>query len=142
MARVSEAAKLYVPAERVWQTIGAFEEIHTWHPAVLGCETDRHGTLPERRMELGDAVAQVERLEEHDDAGRRYSYVLVEGPWPIAAMEAELRVNPDDATSCTIEWSARLTPDAGAEDAEATAIAAVRDFFRRGLEHLRFTLAG
>jgi mxaD protein len=142
MARVSESAKLYVPAERVWQTIGDFEQIQTWHPAVLGCETDRHGTLPQRRMDLAEAVPQVEQLDQQDDDNRRHLYSFVSGPLPVAEMQAELRVNADDASSCTIEWTAQLSPRDEVEDAEADAIATVRDFFRRGLEHLRFTLAG
>jgi mxaD protein len=142
MARVSESAKLYVPAGRVWQTIGDFEQIQTWHPAVLGCETDRHGTLPQRRMDLAEAVPQVEQLEEQDDDKLHYRYSFVSGPLPVSEMQAELRVNADDASSCTIEWTAQLHPQDEVQDAEATAIAALRDFFRRGLEHLRFTLAG
>ncbi len=35
MAKVSEATKLYVPAGRVWDTIGRFADIDSWHLLVL-----------------------------------------------------------------------------------------------------------
>jgi hypothetical protein len=140
MALVSEAAKLYIPAGRVWRTIGDFGAIDDWHPAVISAERSDSGQTPERRLELGGPSPLVERLERQDDDARTLRTTLVEGPLGLAAMTAELRVNPDDASSCTVEWSAELTPAEGV--ARDDAVAAVQDFFRRGLEHLRFTLAG
>lgn len=140
MARVSEAAKLYVPADRVWDVVGDFEAIDRWHPAVLGCDAEREGTGRTRRLDIGAGARLVETLEAYDGERMAYRYTLREGPLPIGAMTAELRVKPDDANSCTVEWSAELEPEGEAE--EGAAIAAVRDHFRRGLEHLRFTLAG
>lgn len=139
MSRVSESAKLYLPAERVWQTVGPFTGIADWHPAVLRCDSGSQGIETERRLDLGDPQPLVERLQAHDDAQMAYCYTTTDGPLPVGQMKAELRVKPDDATSCTVEWSAELEQG---DEAEGAAIAAVRDFFRRGLEHLRFSLGG
>lgn len=139
MARVSEAAKLYVPAERVWETVGEFAGIDRWHPGVLTCEEDSHGTQAVRKLDIGAGAPVVERLSEHDDEAMRYTYVLVEGPLPVREYEATFQVHRDDATSSTIEWSATFEP-AGVTPDEA--VAAVRDIYRKGLEHLRFILGG
>jgi len=140
MARVSEAARLYVPAERVWETVGSFADIDRWHPAVLTSESEAAGTQSERRLDLGADAPLVELLEAHDDERMAYRTRFREGPLPVSEMTAELRVKADDANSCTVEWSAELEPAPGAEEGDA--VAALRDHFRRGLEHLRFTLAG
>jgi hypothetical protein len=59
---------------------------------------------------------------------------------PVSELNAEIRVHPDDATSCTIHWSADLEPHG--ETPRDAAVQEIQDFFRRGLQHLRFTLAG
>lgn len=141
MARVSEAAKLYTPAQRVWQTVGDFDAIAGWHPAVLGCESASAGARSERRLDIGADAPVVETLEAHDDSRMAYRYTQAGGPLAAGGLAAELRVKPDDANSCTVEWSAELEPPPENAD-EGETVAAVRDFFRRGLEHLRFTLAG
>lgn len=139
MTRVSEAAKLYVPAERVWETIGDFAGIGQWHPGILACEESRHGTQLVRSLDIGAGAPLVERLSEHDDAAMRYAYVLLDGPLPVRAYEAALQVHRDDAASCTVEWNAAFEP-AGATPEEAVRV--VRAIYRKGLDHLRFTLAG
>jgi hypothetical protein len=140
MAKVSEAARLYIPAERAWEAIGRFNDIASWHPMVLAGEASGSDKQPERRLELGDREKLVERLESHDDAARAYRYSVASGPLPVSEMTAELRVNADDARSCTVEWSAELEPDA--DTPREQAVAEIQNFFRQGLEHLRFTLAG
>lgn len=140
MAKISEATKLYIPAERVWDAIGRFADIDSWHPLVLRADSAGTDSRPERRLDLGDSEALVERLESHDDDAMTQRYSYQAGPLPLSRMEAELSVHPDDATSCTIHWSAELQPDS--DTPRDQAVQEVQSFFRRGLEHLRFTLAG
>jgi len=140
MAKISEATKLYTPAERVWDAIGRFADIDSWHPSVLSAETAGSENRPERHLDLGDTEKLVERLESHDDRAMRCRYSYRAGPLPVSDLTAELRVHPDDATSCTIHWSAELAPDDGTPRDQA--VEEVRRFIRSGLDHLRFTLAG
>jgi hypothetical protein len=140
MAKVSEATRLYIPAARVWDTIGRFADIDSWHPMVLGADTAGSDSRPERRLELGDTEKLVERLESHDDRTMTYRYSFQDGPLPVSQLTAELRVHADDASSCTIYWSADLEPDG--DTPRDQAVEEIQNYFRRGLEHLRFTLAG
>ena len=139
MPRVSESAKLYVPAERVWETVQDFAGIADWHPAVLACTEDWEGTQRLRRLDVGAAEPVVERQTESDDNAMRYSYVIERGPLPVRDYEASLAVHADDATSCTVAWEGRFEAD-GVPESEAVAI--IQDIYRKGLEHLRFSLAG
>ncbi|WP_200341705.1 SRPBCC family protein [Rhodovibrio sodomensis] len=140
MAKVSEATKLYISAGRVWDAIGRFADIASWHPLVLGADAGGNDSRPERHLDLGDSQKLVERLESHDDAAMTYRYSFKEGPLPVAEMTAELSVHPDDANSCTIHWSADLEPDG--DTPRDQAVQEIQDFFQRGMQHLRFTLAG
>jgi hypothetical protein len=139
MTLVSEAAKLYVPARRVWETIGDFVEVARWHPSVHESEEDWDGAQRLRKLDILAGQPLVERLEDHDDDAMRYSYTIVSGPLPVRDYESTLSVHCDDATSCTVEWNGRFAPD-GAPEAEAVEL--IRGIYRKGLEHLRFTLGG
>jgi hypothetical protein len=138
MPKVSESIKLYTPAERVWEVIGAFGALADWHPLVRGCEEDWEGTRQLRRLTLPDADDKlIERLEEHDDGSRHYTYSITGGPLPLAEYTATIRVNEDDASSCTVEWSGAFEPSGVSEQ---DAVDLVRSIYRAGLEALKYRL--
>jgi len=137
MARVSESARLYAPAERVWEAIGEFGSIADWHPAVLSCELGSQGTHTVRTLDVGADDPVVERLDVHDPRAMRYTYTLEDGPLPVRDYRAALSVHRDDANSCTVEWNSEFQPTT---DDPGEAVEAIRDIYRKGLEHLRFTL--
>lgn len=138
MAKVHESIKLYTPAERVWEVIGDFGAVADWHPLVRSCDEDWEGTMQLRRLGLPDQDEPlVERLLEHDDAERRYTYSIVSGPMPLADYVGTIHVNRDDAGSCTVEWSGEFRAD-GISDEEAVAL--VQRIYRAGLEHLKYRL--
>ena len=139
MARVSESARLYVPAERVWDKIGEFGSLADWHPAVLGCELATQDGRTVRKLDVGEESPVVERLDVHDPNAMRYEYSLVRGALPVRDYRAVLRVHPDDANSCTVEWNSEFQP---ASDEPSEAVESVRKLYRTGLEYLRFILAG
>lgn len=138
MAKVSESIKLYTPAGRVWETIGTFGALADWHPLVLACEEAWEGTKRVRKLSLPDADEPlVEREEERDDEGLAYTYSIVEGPMPVAGYRATLRVNRDDAASCTVEWNGEFEASGAPEE---DVVALVRDVYRTGLESLKYRL--
>ncbi len=139
MTRVSESAKLYVPASRVWEVVGDFTAIADWHPGVLHCEEDREGTQVVRKLDVGAETLVVERLEDTDDEAMAYTYSLVSGPLPVRDYQATLQVVADDETSCTLHWSSAFEPD-GVSKSEA--VAALQAIYRAGLDHLRFKIGG
>lgn len=139
MVEVSEAAKLYIPADRVWDVIGDFTAIGEWHPAILGCKTGLDGTQTTRELDVAADKPMVERLESLDEADMTQTYTMLSGPLPVRDYHATLKVNRDDANSCTIEWTGTFAPD-GASEEEAVEI--IQSIYRKGLEHLRFRLGG
>lgn len=136
---VSESTRLYTPAERVWRHIGDFLAIDRWHPRVLSCKEAREGTQKVRRLNIPAESELVERLESHDDAAMQYEYTVVSGPLPVRDARGRLWVHRDTAGSCTIHWELRFYASGVTR---TTAVTAVRDHIRAGLDTLRFSLAG
>lgn len=120
MTTVSETITLNVAAEDVWSLIGNFGGLEAWHPAVAACETQTRGDDSIRNLTLGDGSRIVERLDEHSDAARRYTYTILDaGPLPVQEYQSTIEVAGDGATS-TVTWSSNFAPH-GAPEADAQA---------------------
>lgn len=138
------SAVLPVPADRVWECIRDFGNIAEWHPGI----TD--GTLEEDGA--GDRIGSVrrltgpsgevfrERLIALDDVARSCTYDMLEGPLPVRAYRATMRVSPvTDTGYAFAEWEARY--DADAEDEARLAKTITRGIFVTGLAALRERLS-
>ena len=140
MSKVSTSTKLPVSADMVWNTIGGFASISGWHPGIeKSVETKEKGRT-ERTLTLAGGVGTVvERLETHDDDARTYSYSIVSGPIPVADYEATIKVIPEGASSCTVEWTSDFEPKG---IPEPDAVAAIRQVYEAGFENLRKMFGG
>ena len=132
MAHVLAETQLPAPAADVWDRIGDFNAVPQWHPAIWASRLEDGGTV--RRVSAAGGGQSVERLTDHDDSARRYSYELVDGPMPVSQYRATLAVEDDQDGGARVRWSADFTP-AGAADADAEA--AIGGFLRAGLDNLR-----
>lgn len=140
MSKVSTSTKLPVSADMVWNTIGGFASINRWHPGIeKSVETKEKGKT-ERTLTLSGGMGTVvERLETHDDDARTYSYSIVSGPIPVADYEATIKVIPEGANSCTVEWSSDFEPKGIPEN---DAVAAIRQVYEAGFDNLRKMFGG
>ena len=135
MAKVSLSTTLPVPARTVWDTIGGFNSLARWHPAVAKSEETKEGSATVRRLTLHGGGSIVERLEAKDDRKRTYTYAIVSGPLPVAGYQARLHVEENkDGKSCTVEWSSTFEPS-GASEPEAVKV--IRGIYEAGFESLR-----
>ena len=76
MANVHVSTVLPVPARMVWDTIGGFNSLAKWHPAVARSEESKEGTATVRRLTLHGGGSIVERLEHFDNNERLYTLPL------------------------------------------------------------------
>jgi hypothetical protein len=135
MATVSLSTTLPVPARTVWETIGGFNSLAKWHPAVARSDESKEGTATVRRLTLHGGGSIVERLEGKDDKKRTYSYSIVAGPLPVAGYKATLHVEETkDGKSCNVQWSSMFEP-AGTSEPEAVRV--IRGIYEAGFENLR-----
>lgn len=133
MTSLSVAQDLPVPAQMVWNTIGGFNALPDWHPAVEKSAVAEDGGTTVRTLSLVGGGTITEKLEQVDDSERIYSYSILESPLPVANYTATIRVRAT-AAGCKVEWSSEFDP-AGVAENDATA--AIRGVYETGLENLR-----
>ncbi|GJG98458.1 SRPBCC family protein [Cupriavidus pauculus] len=141
MAQASANITLPVSPDRVWQLIGGFDSLPDWLPYIPKSELSEGGRV--RRLLNPDGDAIVERLEAFDNAGRSYTYSILEAPFPVTGYRSTLRVvgvaGADGNLASRVEWSGQFTP-AGVSDEDASQLFA--GIYRDGLQALQATLTG
>src|SRR4051812_7318540 len=110
MAKVKMDTKLPVSADALWQTIGGFNALPAWHPAVATSEASGEAKGSTRTLSLAGGGSIVERLEDADPKRRSYSYSILSGPLPVAGYVAELHVLDNGDGTSTVEWSSQFEP--------------------------------
>lgn len=76
------------PAAAVWAVVGDPARVTDWFGAVASCTMD--GDV--RRATMGNGAELVERIVDHDDAARRYSYEVLSGIPGLTSHRATIRV--------------------------------------------------
>ncbi len=136
MTKISMNTKLGVSADDLWRTIGGFNALADWHPAIEKSEMEDGGKV--RRLSLAGGGTLVETLEEHDDNSRTYTYRIDESPLPIANYHATISVSDADGGS-SVDWSAEFDAD-GAPEADAKDI--IQGIFQAGFDNLKKMYGG
>jgi uncharacterized protein YndB with AHSA1/START domain len=136
MASVDMAITLNASAQRVWDLIGGFDALPRWLPPVATSEARKDGGATLRHLSLHGGGLVVERLEQHDEHARRYSYTILSAPLPIADYRAELSVSEEGPQRCRVHWSSHFEPKGASE---ADAVAAIRGVYQAGLDSLKGT---
>ncbi|HET6220939.1 MAG TPA: SRPBCC family protein [Dongiaceae bacterium] len=140
MTKVHLSTSLPVSARAVWDTIGGFNNLARWHPAIAKSEEYKEGAATLRKLTLHGGGVIVERLDGKDDRSRSYSYSILEGPLPVAKYHATIHVRgSDDGHSCTVDWSSEFEPS-GAPESEAAKV--IRGVYEAGFENLRKLYGG
>ena len=121
MLEVERTVTLSAGADAVWDLIGDFADLG-WHPAVSDTALEDRGGTVHRALTLADGQILVEKLEEMDDAGRKYGYGIVEGPLPVADYHSALKVI-DEGETCEVVWGSSFSAN-GVDDEEAKTIVA------------------
>lgn len=119
-------------AAAVWQTIGDFCGIGTWHPAVAKCELGAKDGAKIRTLTLqGNGGTVVEKLVNWDDNAHSYTYAILEpGPLPVANYTSTITVM-DMGAGSAISWTGHFDA-AGAPDADSAK--AIEGVYRGGLD--------
>ena len=139
--RVVFRADLAADAAQIWALIGAFDSLPRWHPLVVECTLEREaesGAMV-RRIRLHDGTVIRNRLLEHDDRSRRYSYEFVEGPLKVKSYRATLQVTERGGGRATLDWVSEFK--AGEETADE-ARARVESLVSPGIANLKRIFGG
>jgi hypothetical protein len=131
---VTRSVEVAVPPEQVWQAIGGFCSIATWHPVVAECRDGEQNGVAMRTLKTVDGAVLVERRVQYSDEGMSYSYQIIDSPLPVAGYESTLAVM-DSAEGSTITWSGAFAAAKGASDDQAVAI--ISGIYEAGLAALK-----
>lgn len=106
--------------EEVWQQVRDFNGLPSWHPAIAASEIEPGHSAGEvgavRRLTLADGGIVREQLLTLDDADHRYTYGILDSPFPIRSYVSTIRLAPVTATGETfVEWWSEYDSDAGDE---------------------------
>ncbi|MFK8333011.1 SRPBCC family protein [Pseudomonas sp. BJa5] len=136
MATAQASIDLHIDADRVWQLIGGFDALPDWLPFVPHSALSEGGRVRTLKSIDGDTI--IERLLDFSEAGRSYSYTILQGPAPVRDYQSTLRVVPT-GEGARVQWSGSFVP-VGISDAEATAL--FTGIYEGGLAALKQTLEG
>jgi len=135
MTKVAMSTKLNVSADEAWKLIGGFNALPDWHPAVEKSELTEEGQV--RTLSLAGGGNIVEKLETANDAGRTYTYSIVDSPLPIANYMATITVRETDEGT-VMDWSSEFAPVGG----ENEAMDAVQGIYQAGFDNLKKMFGG
>ena len=136
MANVSMKTSLPVDAKQVWEAIGNFNALPSWHPAIESSELEDGGTV--RRLTVMGGGEIVEKLVARDDEELTYTYSIVSSPLPVINYSATLKVAPNESGGADVEWSGQFEPAQDIPDATK----AVQDVYQAGMDNLKKMFGG
>ena len=128
---VEKQVKVEASADDTWAAIREFCSIAVWHPAVENCVLSQAKGRPMRTLSLKGGGTIVEEETARDDAGRSYSYTIIESPLPVANYQSTIKVEDEGGT--VIEWEGTFDAK-GASDADATKV--IEGIYQSGLDSL------
>lgn len=110
MTSISVQETFSVDADTVWGWIGNTGDVATWIPAIGSSRME--GDI--RHVVFTDGEPARERIIEHVDAERTYTYSYIDGPLPLRHYQSTILVLDSADGTCIVRWSAEF----GAESAE------------------------
>ncbi|ABA75259.1 SRPBCC family protein [Pseudomonas fluorescens] len=131
MATASATIDIPASAEQVWQLIGGFNSLPDWLPFIPNSELSEGGRV--RTLQTADGGVVVERLETFDNAGKTYSYSILQAPFPATDYLATIRVEAQ-GQGAKVTWSGRFTAKGVSEE---EVVALFSGIYQGGLEALR-----
>lgn len=134
MSRIERQSRLSIKPEALWQVIGSFQRVDSWHPMVakVSGEGEQAGAI--RRPETRDGHVQTEQLIEIDGQRRLMRYRILETPLPVTDWFVELRVDDNGDGTSTVSVTEDFRDASGNE---RTTEQIVQGFVTAGLNSLQ-----
>ena len=126
ITRVKVSERVAVPADKVWEYIGAFNGLtKIMRGAVTSSEMSRIGNI--RSLKITGVRKQLsERLIKLDDTNKTLTYRIVEEPntpVPFKNYTSIIKVKPTSSKSCSVEWSSVFEVKKGSTKEECVTFA-------------------
>ncbi|MFD7994599.1 SRPBCC family protein [Streptomyces mexicanus] len=137
MASTSVSRTVPASPEKVWSLIGGFDALPDWLPYIPESTALEGGRV--RRLKNSEGEVIIERLVDFNETERRYSYAILQAPFPVDGYVSTLRVHtiPGQENAAEVQWSGRFHPNGATEDEVVELFTGI---YRDGLDALHKTL--
>lgn len=100
---------------QIWEIVGDFCAIKSWHPAVEDCVQTKEGDVVFRTLTLKGGGTIKEKLTATEGSG--YSYEILESPLPVKNYKARLWLEVDDEPErSVIFWQSDFDANGASDD--------------------------
>ncbi|MBY6265472.1 SRPBCC family protein [Azospirillum sp. 412522] len=141
MPLVTATTLLPVPARRVWPLVRWDGAVADWYPGAVSVTVDGTGKGALRRLWLYDGSPVIHRLEHVSRVGDAYTYAVIEGPYPVADLLAQIRLGAGGEGQAVLHWTATFHPlSSRPNGTEMEGERFVRDLYDAGMARLRALL--
>lgn len=130
MTWIRESVEIAASPNAVWELIGDPGEIGEWVPALAGSSATAEG----RACTTADGFEIRERLLEHSDDDRFYTYSIEDSPFPLRSYVSRLSVHEQGHAS-RVDWVAEFEPES--PELEGELEAGFGQLYREALASLR-----
>ena len=127
---VASSATVTGKPDAVWQKIGDFCAIQTWHPAISKCALSEEGGATYRTLTTTDGATIKEKLVEQTD--KSYTYDIIDSPLPVANYRATISVSPE-GNGTKVDWRSNFDAK-GKTDSEAKDV--IIGIYKAGLDKI------
>lgn len=139
MSKIKMETRLAASADMIWKTIGGFNALPAWHPAVEKSESDGEIKGSVRTLRLAGGGTIIERLEHISNVERVYRYSIIDSPLPVANYAAEIRVTDNGDGTSTVEWSSEFEPVKAPEN---EVVKTLQGIYQAGFDNLKKMFGG
>jgi mxaD protein len=149
--KIEQRITVAAPPAVVWAIVGDFANLAAWHPLVArSTGTGGKEVGAERTVALKTGGEIVDGLDEYDEARRALTYRLSREnleAFPVSFYSATLTVGAAGDGHSEVVWEGRFyRGDTGNYPpdnlSDAAALAAMTNFFQKGLEGLKARIEG
>lgn len=129
------------PAD-VWKTVGAFDKLQDWHPAVESSTMNGSPTKPgsSRVLHLKGGGDIHETLTSYSDATMALTYQIDSSPLPVANYESYLAVTDAGNGHSLVIWGSSFDPAGGATAKKAKSV--ITGVYQAGFDTLKKKFGG
>ena len=108
----------------IWEVVGDFCAIESWHPAAVECVEEKEDGVVFRTITLKDGAKLKEKLTGTEDLA--YTYEIVEGPLPVKNYKSRLWLEVDDEPDRSIiYWQSDFDADGASDDDAKKAVTGI-----------------
>jgi len=110
---VNVTKTISVGSDKVWAAISAIGGLDQWFPIIAECCVNGDGVGAVRIMKLADGSEINDRIEEINDAEKRFRYTRTACPFPVSRYLGTVELR-DDNGGTAVSWTIEM--DVAAQD--------------------------